>query len=413
MKVNRTEQIYIGYNENISNLCHISKNLFNQSNYILRQQYMKREMMSSYCDLVKQFSHRETDENNNFQKLPAQTAQWTVKMVKQSWKSFFRIIKEYAKHPEKFRGKPKMPKYKSKDGEFILIFTNQQCKIVEGVLKFPKIMNMEVKTRLNNVDLREVRIVPQGTGYLVEIVYRKDVKDIAEIDPTRITGIDFGIRNTVTIADNIHQKGIAVKGGALNSVNQFFNMEYSRLKSISDRQIGTHCMTKRERRLFMSRKRKMKDIMHKISRFIIKYAKETGIDTIVMGHNIGWKQKTNMGRHSNQKFVQIPFNTLISMIRYKAEEARINTITIDESHTSKCSFLDGETIEHHESYVGKRISRGLFRSSDGTVMNADSNAAYNMIRKAIPKSFEDGIEGVGLHPRSLSIRQMITSKEVC
>jgi putative transposase len=36
-----------------------------------------------------------------------------------------------------------------------------------------------------------------------------------------------------------------------------------------------------------------------------------------------------------------------------------------------------------------------------------------MIRKAIPKSFEDGIEGDGLHPRSLSIRQMITSKEVC
>jgi putative transposase len=102
-----------------------------------------------------------------------------------------------------------------------------------------------------------------------------------------------------------------------------------------------------------------------------------------------------------------------SMIKYKAEEAGINTIVIDEAYTSKCSFLDNEDIKHHENYAGKRILRGLFRSSNGTIINADTNAAYNMIRKAIPKSFEDGIEGVVLHPRSLSIGQMITSKEVC
>jgi putative transposase len=168
---------------------------------------------------------------------------------------------------------------------------------------------VEAKTRLNDADLREVNIVPQCKGYTVKIVYRKNVEDIAEIQPARIMGIDFGIRNTVTIANSINKEGIAVKGGALNSVNQFFNVEYTRLKSISDRQIGTH-MTKRERRLFVSRNRKIKNIMHNISRYIIDYAIENKIDTIAMGHNSGWKQKTNMGRHNNQKFVQIPFNIL-------------------------------------------------------------------------------------------------------
>ncbi|MGC8496943.1 MAG: RNA-guided endonuclease TnpB family protein, partial [Thermoplasmata archaeon] len=69
----------------------------------------------------------------------------------------------------------------------------------------------------------------------------------------------------------------------------------------------------------------------------------------------------------------------------------INVIIEDESHTSKCSFLDNESIEHHDEYTGKRIKRGIFRSADG-------------------------IEGIGLYPRSLSIPEftgMITSKGGC
>ncbi|MDF2958079.1 MAG: Transposase [Candidatus Alkanophagales archaeon MCA70_species_1] len=41
---------------------------------------------------------------------------------------------------------------------------------------------------------------------------------------------------------------------------------------------------------------------------------------------------------------------------------------------------------------------GLFKSKKGIIINADVNAAYNIIRKAIPEAFADGVEGVGLHP---------------
>ncbi|MHB1708072.1 MAG: hypothetical protein ACYCT2_01160 [Thermoplasmataceae archaeon] len=139
MKVKRTEQVCIGKDENISRLCHLSKNLFNQANYILRQQFIKKETMTGYNDLVKLFQiPSEDDDHNNYQKLPAQTAQWTIGKVKQAWNSFFKSIKDFKKHPEKYLGRQKMPKYKNKDGEFLLIFTNQQCSIENGILKFPK-----------------------------------------------------------------------------------------------------------------------------------------------------------------------------------------------------------------------------------------------------------------------------------
>ncbi len=414
MKVKRTEQVYIGKDENVSRLCHISKNLFNQTNYILRQQFMKKERMTGYNDLVKLFQvASEDDDHNNYQKLPAQTAQWTIKKVRQSWNSFFRAIREFRKHPERFHGRPKIPGYMNKDGEFLLIFTNQQCRIGNGILRFPKIMEMEVKTRLENVNLREVRIVPQGIGYAVEIVYEKEISDLDNGRPERIMGIDIGVRNIVTIGDSIPEKGIAVRGGVLKSINQFFNKEYARLKSVSDRQSGNRQLTHREKKLFMKRNRKLKDVMHKLSRSIVNYAKLKSIDTIVIGHSNGWKQEADMGRKNNQNFVQIPFGMLIQQIRYKGEEAGIRVVIQEESHTSKVSFLDHESVEHHDEYKGRRIKRGTFETANGTLIHADLNAAYNIITKAIPEAFANGIEGIGLYPRSLSIGQMITSKGGC
>lgn len=111
-----------------------------------------------------------------------------------------------------------------------------------------------------------------------------------------------------------------------------------------------------------------------------------------------------MGKKNNQNFIHIPFRKLIHKIQYKAEGHGIQVVLQEENHTSKCSFLDQESIEHHAQYIGRRQGRGLFKSAAGTFINADVNGAYNIIRKAIPKAFNmDGIEGVGLHPRRLSI----------
>ncbi len=94
----------------------------------------------------------------------------------------------------------------------------------------------------------------------------------------------------------------------------------------------------------------------------------------------------------------------MSQIKYKSELAGIDVILETESFTSRCSFLDNESIKRHVEYRGKRICRGLFRSQEGIIINADVNGAYNILKKAVPKAISaDGIEGVGLHPYSITI----------
>ncbi len=113
----------------------------------------------------------------------------------------------------------------------------------------------------------------------------------------------------------------------------------------------------------------------------------------------------------------------MNQITYKAEQTGINVIKQDESHTSKCSFLDNESVEHHETYLGKRIRRGLFRSAKGILINADVQGALNIIRKAFSNAFPqgnaDGIEGVGglnhcgLHPERANIKMILSFEDRC
>lgn len=176
------------------------------------------------------------------------------------------------------------------------------------------------------------------------------------------------------------------------------------MRGIKDKQ-GIDTETRRLQELTRKRNNKICDIFHKISREVISYCIENDFGTIIIGYNRTWKQKITIGKRNNQTFVQIPFFKLVSQIKYKSELVGINVILEPESYTSKCSFLDHEPIEKRKSYQGKRISRGLFKSQKGIIINADANGAYNILKKAVPEAFSaDGIEGVGLHPYSITIK---------
>nr|MDO8079727.1 transposase [Candidatus Freyarchaeota archaeon] len=393
--VTRTEQIHLKPNSNLSKLCHHSKSLYNQANHIIRQNLFKTGKWTRYQELAGMLKN-----SPSYRALPAQTAQQTLKTLDQNWKALFRATREWKKNPEKFLGKPKIPGYKKKNGEYLLIFTNQQCRIMGGEIKFPKKVSLKVKTRLGDeTRIREVRIVPRGWGYVLEVVYRKSV-ELQKRDRSRVAGLDLGLRNTVTIANNIGLEPIAVKGGVLKSINQYYNKERARLQSIYQRQKAKG--GSQLQKLTQKRNRKIHDLFHKLSHRIVEWCTKNDVGTLVIGYNREWKQNLNLGRRNNQNFVQIPFHRLLHQIRYKAEENGVMVVVREESHTSKCSFLDREPLEHHEEYAGRRISRGLFRSKNGVVINADVNAAYNVIRKAFPEAFADGIEGVGLHPDRMS-----------
>ena len=396
MKVIRTEQIWLKPNDVISNLCHLSKNLWNQANYIVKN--AEEGKWVRYGDLNKILK----EESDNYKSLPIQTSQQILKLIDKSWTSFFRAIKVWKIHSDKFKKKPKPPHYKKKNGEHILIFTNQQCQIKDGILKFPKKVGLEIKTRLSdNTNLREVRIIPKGVGYVCEIVYQKEVEQ-EEKDQSRVVGIDFGSKNIIAMVNNIGLKPIVVKddGRGIKSINQFYNKRKAELQNIYAKQ-GIKYGNKMQK-LQVKRDKKANDWLHKLSRFVVNWCVKHEIGQIVVGHNLNWKQNINIGSRNNQNFVQIAFNQIIQKLSYKVEEVSIILKEQEESHTSKCSFLDNELIEHHKEYVGKRIMRGLFKTAKGLLINADVNAGYNIIKKAIPKAFSNE-GGCALHPISYSI----------
>ena len=107
------------------------------------------------------------------------------------------------------------------------------------------------------------------------------------------------------------------------------------------------------------------------------------ISTVVVGYNKEWKQDINLGKRNNQNFVNIPFLTLIKQLEYKCKLEGINFILTEESYTSKCSFLDNEDVCKHDTYLGERIKRGLFKSKEGKLINADLNGSLNILKKVV------------------------------
>jgi IS605 OrfB family transposase len=217
----------------------------------------------------------------------------------------------------------------------------------------------------------------------------------------RIASIDIGVHNLVTIVNNIGAEPIVIKGGVVRSLNQGYNKRKSELQSIYDRQgrkFGSKLAT-----LERKREKRITDFFHKSSRVVINWCTTHHIDTLIVGYNPQWKQNINIGRRNNQTFINIPFYKLIQQLQYKAEELGIKVVLVEEAYTSKCSFLDLEVVKKHPKYLGKRLKRGLYRSQNGTLINADVNSAYNILRKVVPNAFAEGIAGVGLNPKCIQI----------
>lgn len=254
-----------------------------------------------------------------------------------------------------------MPKYLNKGGLFPAVFTTasfSQKWIKQGVVKLPK--QFSFTTRTNKQNIQQLRFVPKNGYIVLEIVYNKKEKDLM-LDNENYLGIDIGLDNLASCVSN-NGSCFIINGRPLKSINQYYNKRLAFLKSKlkDNKQIS-----KQIRSLTNKRNNKIKDYLHKASRILVNHVVSNGINTIIIGHNKCWKQEINIGKRNNQNFVSIPFNMFISMISYKATLEGINVKIVEESYTSKCSFLDNERICKHGSYKGRRIKRGLFKTSFG------------------------------------------------
>lgn len=383
MIVQRVERHILKPNKELDTLCGNSKNLYNYCNYILRQSYINGGKLPSEYDLSKQLTK---EKQIDWLRMGANTNQQILKLLYKNWKSYSNAVKEYSKNSSKFLGKPKIPNYKDKNGKNIVVFPcNNKSNIKQGFFHFPKFTNLQpVKTKVINQNLCQCRIIPQASCYIVEIVYEIEVS-YPIINNGSYLSIDLGVNNFATCLDSSDNSSFIIKGEVIKSYNQYYNKKKSELQS-QLKIINNKYSSKRLNKLSQKRNNKINDFIHKASHYIVNYCLQNGIWNIVIGHNKEWKQNLNIGKTNNQKFTSIPFNKFIHMLKYKCENYGINFIVVEESYTSKIDHLAGESFGHKDNYLGKRIYRGLFKSSTNQVLNADVNGALGILRKVIDES---------------------------
>jgi len=338
--------------------------------------------------------------------LPAQLNQGIMKLVFRNWKSFWKSISDYHKHPHKYSGRPRIPGYNKDSNKSMLILTNQICKLKGKHLRFPKTnLTLNVGNYFSDMGtLKEVRVVPKKDILILEVVYAVKI-DVVSLNSSRIASIDIGVNNLVTMVNNVGERPIIVKGLIVKSINQYYNKTKARytseIRSGKNHKQGTF-HTKRLSKLDRVRHLKIKDYFHKTSYKIVQKCIEDDVGTLIIGKNDDFKKNVKLQKKIKQNFTHIPFVLLINMIRYKAEASGIEVIVHEESYTSKASFLDNDPIPTYGDgfkgrFSGKRIKRGLYRTSEGYMINADVNAAYNIMRKVVPKALtEIRDRGVGL-----------------
>ena len=361
----------------------------------------KSKMFPSYNQFERMF--RNTYNPDFYNGLPMQCNQQIIKEGLNDFKSYLKARKKYEQDPSSFTGKPRFPKY-AKSSEVSFDITNQDAVIYGNELKLPK---TKIKLNLGALDikdtmkLKEVTIKPFYDTYKVCLSFEDTSKDNepTEIDdPNRVLGIDLGVDSIITTSNNCGLSPFVIKGNEIKSRNQWYNKllaKYTSKLRNSTKQ-GSKYASKRLNKIHMYRSNYVNDQYNKIASYIIDYCQDNDIGTIVVGLNKQWKSEIKLRKADKQNFIEISHTALIKKIKAMAEKLSIDVIEQEESYTSKASFLNHDEIPSYDcdislyyTFNGKRIKRGLYKTKDGILINADVNGASNILRKAIPHAFDE------------------------
>lgn len=328
-----------------------------------------------------------------FSGLPMQTAQNIVRQACRDLSNWLKALKDWKAHPEKYLGKPCMPRYK-KSEVCTYTFTNQDAVLYplqeSGCeLKLPLTGDRLVVRNAASGRLKEVKVRPWYGEYIVTLTM--EVEDVPlRTDLPETAAIDFGTDNIAAFVCTDHTS-VIYKGGAVMAQSQWSAKRRAELSGILTRgHEHMHASSAQLKRLSRHHACFIMDQLHKISRDIINRCLEHQAGTLVLGVNRYWKQDVSMGTANNQKFTALPITLLRQMITCKAAMAGIAVIEQEESYTSRADITAMDRIpvygtdDGDTGFSGRRICRGLYRCANGMVVNADCMAAANIMRKAFP-----------------------------
>ena len=380
---------------NLKKLSHIAKNLANEAIYNVRQCYFKEKRYLNYYEnwkLLKQSSA-------NYKKLQTHVAQQVIQQVDYMFKSFFALLK--LKKAGKYQQKVKIPQYLQKDGFTTLTITDFNFTDNKLIIPYSrefgkthKKIIMSIPCILKDKNVKIIKIIPKADARYFEIQYVYEAtEERRELNKNNALGIDLGVDNLATCATNTG-KTFIIDGRKIKAINQWFNKENARLQGIKDKQKNKRT-TKRQKAIARKRNNRVNDYMLKAARTIVNFCLKNDIGVIVCANNVDFQQNSHMGKENNQNFVNIPFGSLRSKLEYLCKFYGIEYYNQEESYTSKSSFWDKDNIPIYTpekrgqyEFSGRRIHRGMYRTSTGYEFNADVNGALNILRKSNVVSLE-------------------------
>ena len=399
------------YYKLLDELCFKSKNLYNTGLYVERQAFLEKDQNLKSIRFIQEFTLiNYLKESEPFKALPSVISQQILKKVTQNFQSFFKATKDYNKNPEKYLGKPKLPKYRdSKSGRFPLILTYVTFRFNKEHITFHKgLKGFKVKTHLNpeKHTLREARFIPHKTYITLEVVY--EIKEEPLEVPTDfkyLAGIDLGIDNFSTISIlKPDTNPLIINGKGLKSYNKYFNKKLDYLKS-KDKLKNNKYTTKRIQRLIKKRNNYIDTWIHKASRLTANYLYKNKVKEVIIGKNKNWKQNSKLSKLSkkiNQTFIQIPFESYIQRLTYKCQDLGIKVYIVEESYTSGTSYLDNEIPIKDFYNKNRRIQRGLFKTNKNKLINSDVNAALQIVKKVYRTDYKPSYR-LRINPRIINV----------
>lgn len=375
----------------LKELCHLSKNVYNESLYNIRQHFFSDGSFLKY-----EANYPLMKTSVNYKRLGVATAQQTMRCADAAYKSFFSLLK-LVKDKKFSSAAIKMPKYLDKNGFYAVHIPT--IKIVDGYFAVPTsielrheygfILRIRVPDKLKNKKIRQAHIIPKHNGKYFEVHYIFNSEEVEkpQLDNSKFMGIDLGVNNFATCVTNEGDSFI-IDGRKIKSINRWYNKRIARLSSIKDKQ-NIKGYTDLQYKITTKRNNQVKDYIYCTSKYVINYCLQNNISTIVIGYNKGFTQFSNLGKQNNQNFTFIPFGQLKCRIQFLAEKYGISVVLQEESYTSKASFFDNDNIPIYRpenpvkgKFSGKRVHRGLYKTAKGITVNADINAALNILRKS-------------------------------
>jgi len=385
-----------------------SKEIYNYANYIIRQIFFKKsnnhrysldfiteypelkDLFLNYIEEDKQFTTLFYKIIRKFVKLKEfsvniKIVHGIIKKLNSDWNSYwalFNLVKN-----KQYEKDVNIPKYKKQYN--LVEYGNQvlsKKKLKLGFIGSDKMkQGFKLSKKHKDLSCKCFRIFHKNNNFICELIYEKEINNQTS-STGKVASIDLGLENLFTVAFNYNKKGISFKGTKLKSINQYFNKEKSKLQSLLPK---NEYSSKRILHLFYKREEQLRNIIGYYSNRLMDILVKEGVSTLVIGHNKNWKDKINIGKVNNQNFVSIPFNKVINIIKYKAEDLGIKCIEQEESYTSKASFIDNDNIptfnedeNQKHTFNGKRITRNLYQTKNNQIIDADLNGALNIMKKA-------------------------------